>query len=72
MKHPILELIKLMFILAVTFSIGMVFSIWLITRESIPLDLYIKYGMIGAIAGLWAGGGAWLIFYLQIRKNFRK
>ena len=30
MKHPLLELIKLVFILAVTFSIGMVASTWLI------------------------------------------
>jgi len=52
MKHHILELIKLMFILAVTFSIGIVVSIWLITRESIPLDVYVKYVVIGAIVGL--------------------
>ena len=72
MKHPLFELIKLMFILAVTFSIGMVVSIWLITREPISLEVYIKYGVIGAIVGLWGGAGAWLIFYLQIRRYFRK
>ncbi|WP_338457892.1 hypothetical protein [Pantoea sp. Nvir] len=55
MKHPILELIKLIFILAVTFSIGMVVSIWLITRESIPLEVYVKYGVIGAFVGGWEG-----------------
>ncbi len=44
-----------MFILAVTFSIGMVVSIWLITGESLPLEIYIKYGVIGAIVGLWGG-----------------
>jgi hypothetical protein len=72
MKYPILELVKLMFILAFTFSIGIVVSIWLITRESIPLDVYVKYGIIGAIVGLWGGAGTWLIFYLQIRRRYRK
>jgi len=72
MKHHILELIKLMFILVVTFSIGIVVSIWLITRESIPLYVYVKYGVIGAIVGLWGGAGTWLIFYLQIRRRYRK
>lgn len=72
MKNPILELVKLMFILSVTFSIGMVVSIWLITRQSVPLDVYVKYGVIGAVVGLWGGAGAWLILYLQIRRSFRK
>ena len=72
MKHPLLELIKLMFILAVPFSIGMVVCIWVITRDPISLEVYIKYGMIGAIGGLWGGAGTWLIFYLQIRRHFRK
>ncbi|RPD94080.1 hypothetical protein BBB56_21785 [Candidatus Pantoea deserta] len=72
MKHPILELMKIMFFMAVTFSIGIVISIWLITRESIPLDVYVEYGIIGAIVGLWGGAGTWLIFYLQIRRRYRK
>lgn len=72
MKHPLLELIKLMFTVVVTFSVGTVVSIWLITRESISLELYIKYGAIGGIVGLWGGAGAWLMFYLQIRRRFHK
>ncbi|MDN8543926.1 hypothetical protein AB6T85_03665 [Erwinia sp. ACCC 02193] len=72
MKHPLLELIKLMFILAVTFSLGMVVSIWLITPEPISQEVYIKYGVIGAIVGLWGGAGTWLILYLQIRRHSRK
>lgn len=72
MKHPILELMKIMFFMAVTFSIGIVISIWLITRESIPLDVYVECGIIGAIVGLWGGVGTWLIFYLQIRRRYRK
>ncbi|MGD9424033.1 hypothetical protein ACLHDD_02400 [Pantoea sp. NSTU24] len=72
MKKTLLELVKLMIILAVTFLMGMVISIWLITREPIPLDVYVKYGIIGAIVGLWGGAGTWLIFYLQRRRRSRK
>ena len=72
MKHPILELIKLIFILAVTFSIGMVVSIWLITSESIFLEVYVKYEIIGAFVGGVGGVGTWLIFYLQIRRRSHK
>lgn len=72
MNHPLLELIKLVFIFAATCSIGMVASIWLITRNPIDLDVYIKYGCIGAAVGVWIGAGIWLLFYLQVRRHFRK
>lgn len=72
MKYPLLEFVKLIFIFAVTCSIGMVVSIWLITQESIPPIEYVKYGAIGAIGGVWVGAGVWFVFYLQIRRYKRK
>lgn len=72
MKHPLLELIKLMLIFAVICSVGMVVTIWLITRNPVALVIYIKYGCIGAIVGIWIGAGIWLLFYMQIRRHFRK
>jgi len=72
MNRPILELIKLILIFSATCSIGMVVSIWLITRNPIALTVYIKYGCIGAAVGVWIGAGIWLLFYLQVRRHFRK
>ena len=72
MKHPILELIKLVFILAVTFSIGMVASTWLISKGDVPFSEYILAGKIGAIVGVWGGAGVWLLLYLQVLKYNRK
>lgn len=72
MKHPLLSLIKLIFTFAVALSIGMVVSVWLITKSNIPFAVYVKYGIIGAIGGVWIGAGAWFVFYLQIRKYLRK
>jgi hypothetical protein len=72
MKHPLLELIKLIFIFAATCSIGMAVSIWLITRDPISPIEYVRYGIIGAIGGVWIGVGVWFVFYLQIRRYNRK
>ena len=72
MKHPLLDFIKLIFIFAATCSIGMVVNIWLITRNPVALAAYIKYGCIGAAVGIWIGAGIWLLFYLQVRRHFRK
>lgn len=68
MKHPLVELIKLIFILAITFSIGMVASTWLVVKGDTPFSEYILAGKIGAIVGAWAGAGIWLLLYLQARK----
>lgn len=72
MKNHLLLLIKLLLISLATCSIGIVVSIWLIAREPIPSEVYVKYGIIGAVVGLWGGAGTWLLFYLQIRKYIRK
>lgn len=72
MKHPLLELVKLIFILSVTFSIGIVASTWLIIKGDIPFSEYILAGKIGAFVGAWGGAGIWLLLYLQVRKYNRK
>lgn len=55
MKYHLLTLIKLVLLSTFTCSFSIVVSIWLITRESIPSEVYIKYGVIGALVGLWGG-----------------
>lgn len=72
MKYPLLELNKVMLIFAVTCSTGIALTIWLITKNPIPLAIYIKYGCIGAIVGVWIGAGTGLLFFLQIRRHFHK
>ncbi|HAP0151071.1 TPA: hypothetical protein IRP92_005251 [Escherichia coli] len=69
MKHPLLELIKLMFIFAITCSIGMVASTWLIIKEDIPFSEYILAGKIGTIVGMWGGAGIWFLYWLNSRKS---
>ncbi len=59
MNRPLLELIKLIFIFSATCSIGMVVSLWLITRNPIALTVYIKYGCIGAAVGVWIVSVNW-------------
>ncbi|EEV5568440.1 hypothetical protein PU33_21650 [Escherichia coli] len=72
MKKYLLLLIKLLLISIATCSIGIVVSIWLIAREPIPFEVYVKYGIIGAVVGLWGGAGIWLQLYLQMRRYYRK
>lgn len=72
MKKHLLLLIKLLLISIATCSIGIVVSIWLIAREPIPSEVYVKYGIIGAVVGLWGGAGIWLQLYLQMRRYYRK
>ncbi len=52
MKKYLLLLIKLLLISIAICSIGIVVSIWLIAREPIPSEVYVKYGIIGAVVGL--------------------
>ena len=42
-------------------------SIWLIAREPIPSEVYVKYGIIGAVVGLW--GGADLVTTLSTNED---
>ncbi len=72
MKKHLLLLIKLLLISIAICSIGIVVSIWLIAREPIPSEVYVKYGIIGAVVGLWGGAGIWLQLYLQMRRYYRK
>ncbi|APJ78293.1 hypothetical protein EGX65_23110 [Escherichia coli] len=72
MKKHLLLLIKLLLISIATCSIGIVVSIWFIAREPIPSEVYVKYGRIGAVVGLWGGAGIWLQLYLQMRRYYRK
>lgn len=72
MKYLLLTFIKLIFIFSIVCSIGMVASIWFITREPVALSEYLEYGGVGAIGGVWIGAGIWFVFYLQVRKYNRK
>lgn len=72
MKNHLLLLVKLLLISIATCSVGIVVSIWLIAREPIPSEVYVKYGVIGAVVGVWGGAGVWLLLYLQVRRYNRK